>query len=163
KKLGVHNVSKETGLFRYLDRYYTKMLAWSMAHRKSMVALSIGVTFSTVPLFMMVGKNFVPTDDRAEFQVSVRAPEGTSLAATTTIAERIARDMRGLPGVTATLTSIGNNTSGFGGVAIGMANRASIYVKLSPRDQREKSQQDLMLAAREIGTTYPPEIKVAVM
>jgi HAE1 family hydrophobic/amphiphilic exporter-1 len=163
KKPGSHNASKESGFFRFLDVYYTRMLEWSMAHRKSMVAISIAVMISTVPLFMMVGKNFVPTDDRGEFQVSVRAPEGTSLAATTTIAERIARDIRGLPGVTATLTSIGNNTSGFGGVSIGVANRASIYVKLTARDQRQKSQQDTMLAARELLTHYPADLHTAVL
>jgi len=139
------------------------MLEWSMAHRKSMVALSLAVMVSTLPLFAMVGKEFLPTDDRGEFQISVRAPEGTSLAATTTIAERIARDVRGLPGVTATLTSIGNGTSGFGGFAIGAANRASIYVKLTSRDQRAKSQQDMMLSARELLRHYPADLRTAVL
>jgi HAE1 family hydrophobic/amphiphilic exporter-1 len=163
KNAGSHNASKQTGIFRFLDHYYTVMLEWSMAHRKSMVAICIAVMFSTVPLFMMVGKNFVPTDDRGEFQATVRAPEGTSLAATTTIAERIARDIRGLPGVAATLTSIGNNSSGFGGVSIGVANRASIYIKLLPRDQRARSQEQTMLAARELLTHYPPELHTAVL
>ena len=49
--------------------------------RKAMVAISVCVVLSTVPLFMLVGKNFIPQDDRSEFQASVRAPEGTSLAA----------------------------------------------------------------------------------
>jgi HAE1 family hydrophobic/amphiphilic exporter-1 len=163
KTPGSHNGSKESGLFRFLDRYYTRMLEWSMAHRKSMVAVSLAVMVSTLPLFAMVGKEFLPTDDRGEFQISVRAPEGTSLAATTTIAERIARDVRGLPGVTATLTSIGNGTSGFGGFAIGAANRASIYVKLTPRDQRAKSQQETMLSARELLKPYPADLRTAVL
>jgi hydrophobe/amphiphile efflux-1 (HAE1) family protein len=163
KTPGSHTSSKESGLFHFLDRYYTRMLEWSMAHRKSMVALSLAVMVSTLPLFAMVGKEFLPTDDRGEFQISVRAPEGTSLAATTTIAERIARDVRGLPGVTATLTSIGNGTSGFGGFAIGAANRASIYVKLTSRDQRAKSQQDMMLSARELLRHYPADLRTAVL
>src|SRR5205807_10296586 len=86
-----------------------------------------------------------------------------SLAATTTISERIARDLRGMPGVIATLTSIGSSQSGFGGVTVGVMNRASIYVKLSPRDQREKSQTQLMLAARELLKPYPPELRTAVL
>ncbi len=162
KKTGSHDASKQ-GFFNFIDRHYTRMLEWSMRHRIIMVALSILVILSTVPLFMMVGKNFAPTDDRAEFQVSVRAPEGTSLAATTTIAERIARDLRGMPGVNATLTSIGSTQAGFGGFSVGVSNRASIYVKLSPRDQREKSQQDIMLAAREMLKAYPPELHTAVL
>ena len=60
-----------------------------------------------------------PADDRSEFQVNVRAPEGTSLAATVTIAERIARDIRDLPGVTATLTSVGIGSASFTGSSCG--------------------------------------------
>ena len=133
-----------------------------MSHRKSMVALSVAVMLSTVPLFLMVGKNFVPSDDRSEFQVSVRAPEGTSLAATTTIGERIARDIRGLPGVTSTLTSIGNSVAGFGGISVGAANRSSIYVKLAPRDQRSLSQDDIMLRTRALLARYPSDLHTAV-
>ena len=88
-----HASSKESGFFAFLDRHYTRMLHWSMHHRKSIVALSVVVSFSTVPLFMKIGKSFVPVDDRSEYTVSVRAPEGSSLAATVTIAERIAREI----------------------------------------------------------------------
>jgi len=163
KKGARHGESKQSPFFRVIDRYYTNMLVWSMAHRKSMVALSIGVMFMTVPLFMLVGKNFTPTDDRGEFQVTLRAPEGSSLAATTTIAERIARDIRGLPGVTATLTSVGNNVSGFGGIAVGAVNRGSIYIRLVGKDQRQKSQQEIQAQVRQILKKYPPELKTAVL
>ncbi len=127
--------SKDSRFFRYIDTHYTRMLEWSMAHRKSMVAISVVVVLSSIPLFMLVGKNFIPADDRSEFQASIRAPEGTSLAATVTIAERIARDIRALPGVTATLTSVGIGSASFTGSSAGEANSASIYVKLVPRDR----------------------------
>ncbi|MBZ5601187.1 MAG: efflux RND transporter permease subunit [Acidobacteriia bacterium] len=163
KKGAKHGESKKSPFFRVIDKYYTKMLVWSMGHRKSMVALSVGVMFMTIPVFMLVGKNFVPTDDRGEFQVTVRAPEGSSLAATTTIAERIARDIRGLPGVTATLTSVGNTVSGFGGISVGATNRGSVYIKLVPREQREKSQQDIQLEVRNLLKKYPADLKTAVL
>ena len=136
--------SKDSRFFRFLDTHYTTLLEWSMAHRKSMVAISVAVILSAVPLFMLVSKNFIPADDRSEFQASVRAPEGTSLAATVTIAERIARDLRALPGVTATLTSVGIGSSSFTGASAGEANSASIYVKLVPRDQRKETQDQMI-------------------
>ena len=43
---------------------------------------------------MFVGKNFLPQDDQSQYNVLVRTPEGTSLAATTNLAERIAQDIR---------------------------------------------------------------------
>ena len=35
---------------------------------------------------MMIGKNMMPRDDQTQFNISVRLPEGSSLAATTTTA-----------------------------------------------------------------------------
>jgi hydrophobic/amphiphilic exporter-1 (mainly G- bacteria), HAE1 family len=154
--------SKDSRFFRFIDGHYTSMLEWSMAHRKTMVVISVAVVLSTVPLFMLVGKNFIPADDRSEFQASIRAPEGTSLAATVTIAERIARDIRALPGVTATLTSVGIGSASFTGSSAGEANSASIYVKLVPRDDRKESQDELIAKAREILTHYPKDLRTSV-
>jgi HAE1 family hydrophobic/amphiphilic exporter-1 len=154
--------SKDSRFFRFLDTHYTTMLEWSMAHRKSMVAISVAVVLSSVPLFMLVGKNFIPADDRSEFQANVRAPEGTSLAATVTITERIARDLRALPGVTATLTSVGIGSASFQGSSAGEANSASIYVKLVPRDDRKLTQDQLIAKAREILTHYPKDLRTSV-
>ena len=42
--------SKDSRFFKFLDRHYTQMLEWSMAHRKTMVAISVVVSLSTIPL-----------------------------------------------------------------------------------------------------------------
>jgi len=154
--------SKDSRFFRFLDGHYTTMLEWAMAHRKTMVAMCVAVVLSTVPLFMLVNKNFIPADDRSEFQANVRAPEGTSLAATVTVSERIARDIRGLPGVSATLTSVGIGSASFTGSSAGEANSASIYVKLVPRDDRKETQDQLIAKAREILTHYPKDLRTSV-
>ncbi len=154
--------SKDSRFFRYLDRHYTNMLEWSMAHRKWMVGLSLVVSLTTIPLMMVVGKSFVPNEDRSEFQVYIRAPEGTSLAGTVTIAERIARDLRNFPGVTTTLTSVGTASGGFGGSIDTTVNRAGIYVKLVPQDQRKLSQDDLMIRARTLLKSYPSDLRTSV-
>ncbi len=159
---GSHHSSKDSKFFHFLDRRYTQMLEWAMAHRKAMVALCVVVSLSTIPLFMLVGKSFVPNDDRSEFQVTVKAPEGTSLAATLTIAERMARDLREQKGVVATLTSIGSASGGFVTVASG-SNRATMYVKLVPVSERDFTQNDMMERARALFKKYPSDIRTAVM
>ncbi len=50
-----------------------------------------------------VPKGFLPKNDEAQFEISVRTPEGTSLAATQIAAERIAREVREWPEVQTTL------------------------------------------------------------
>src|SRR5271169_2120196 len=129
--------SKESFFFKFLDTWYTRMLTWSMAHRGVVVAASVGVILSIVPLFMFVGKNFLPQDDQSQYNVLIRTPEGASLAATTNLAESIAQDIRQLPGVRDTLMTAG-------GSADKSVNSASIYVKLTDIDQRQVTQQQLM-------------------
>ena len=99
--------SKESRWYGPIDRTYTWMLRWSMAHRWVIVVACVLVIFSIVPLFKFVGKNFLPVDDQSQFEINVRAPEGATLAATNTLVEKIAADLRKLPGVTDTLVTIG--------------------------------------------------------
>ena len=108
-----------------------------MSHRWVIVSACVLVIVSIVPLFMFVGKNFLPVDDQAQFEINVRAQEGSTLGATSTLAERIAVDLRKLPGVTDTLTTIGGGQQE-------QVNVASIYVKLAPIKQRSISQEKLM-------------------
>ena len=147
--------SKQSRFYGAIDRGYTAMLRWSMAHRVILVVLCAVVIVSIVPLFMVIGKSFTPEDDRAEFQVALTAPEGSSLPATTSVAERIARDLRAEPGVSSTLTSVGSASR----VAV---NQASIYVKLVDRRQRQRSQSQLMVRARELLKNYPSEMRTSV-
>jgi HAE1 family hydrophobic/amphiphilic exporter-1 len=151
---GQHS-SKESFIFRHLDGWYTRMLHWSMQHRKAVVALSVLVVMSIVPLFMLVGKNFLPQDDQSQYNVLVRTPEGTSLAATAGVTERIAQEIRKLPGVTHTLATVG-------GGADRSVNNAAVYVKLSDIDQRQVTQQQLMQRTRDLLKSFPQEIHTGV-
>ena len=91
------------------------------------------VIASIVPLFAKVGKNFTPSDDRSEFQISVKTAEGSGLAATLTVLERAAAEIRRYPEVKDTLVTVGGagGGGGFGGGGgAGGVNAGSIYVKL---------------------------------
>jgi HAE1 family hydrophobic/amphiphilic exporter-1 len=112
-----------------------------MSHRWIIVAACALVIVSIFPLFMFVGKNFLPVDDQAQFEITVRATEGSTLAATSTLAERIAADVRKLPGVADTLTTIGGGQQE-------QVNVASIYVKLTPIAERKFTQDQIMTRAR---------------
>jgi HAE1 family hydrophobic/amphiphilic exporter-1 len=131
-----------------------------MAHRWVVVVACVIVIVSIVPLFMFVGKNFLPVDDQAQFELNVRAPEGYSLANTSNLAERIAADVRKLSGVTDTLVTIGGGQQE-------QVNVASIYVKLVPIEERKISQQALMVQARnevlaKYLKLYPGQLRTSV-
>ena len=52
--------SRDSRLYSLDRRRYTRMLKWAMAHRGLMLAFSALTVISIVPLFMFVGKNFLP-------------------------------------------------------------------------------------------------------
>ena len=152
--------SKQSRFYRPIDRSYTRMLSWSMGHRWLIVAACGLVIISIVPLFMFVGKNFLPVDDQSQFEINIRAPEGYTIAATSALSEHVAEDVRKLPGVTDTLVTIGAGQQQ-------QVNLASIYVKLEPLDQRKESQDTLMLRARsevlaKYLKLYPDQLRTAV-
>ncbi len=135
-KAAAHS-SKDAWFFRFLDRGYERLLRWSMAHRWVIVTTSVVALVSTVPLFMLVGKDFLPKNDESQFEVNIRAPEGTTLEQTELIATRIGREIRHLPGVAYTVILVGDD-------ARRTANLGKVFMKLIDVRKRQQSQFEIM-------------------
>ena len=136
------------GFFGHIDAVYTKMLKWSMGHRW-VIGLACLATLATMPFSVKpIPKNFLPDDDESQFQVTARAPEGTSLEATAAIARKIAIDIRKEKEVEYTVITIGGSGQS------AARNNASVFVRLKPigkrgeTDGRERSQDDLITYTR---------------
>jgi HAE1 family hydrophobic/amphiphilic exporter-1 len=140
-----HASSKAGRFYRPVDRTYMWMLRWSMAHRWIIVVVCIIAIVSIWPLYKFVGYNFLPDEDESAFQVNLRAPQGTSLPATQSVLERVARDVREqIPGVESTLVNAG------GGGGQTAPNSGSVSVRLKPVKERKYSQTDLITQTREL-------------
>jgi HAE1 family hydrophobic/amphiphilic exporter-1 len=141
-KEGEHG-SKDSRVFRLVDAFYTRMLEWSMAHRGVVAGVAVLVLFSSIPLFMAVNKNFMPQDDQSEFEVNLRAPEGTSLESTEVITNRVANAMRRrLPAIDYTLVTVGGDPAK-------TRNLGNIYIRLTPIEARSQDQFAIMNVVRK--------------
>ncbi len=134
--------SKDSRFFRPLDAGYTAILKWSLAHRLAIAGIAVLVLLSSVPLFMVANKNFLPNDDQSEFEVGLRAPEGTSLEATEIIANRLATRIRQLREVEYTLVSVGDDPAR-------TQNLGTVYVRLKGVKERKRDQFEVMNDVRE--------------
>lgn len=150
-----HEDKHISGWYGPVDRFYTWMLKLSLAHKWVIVSICIVAFLSIVPLFMATGMDFLPEDDEAQFQVQMRAPEGTTLAAMQSIMDRAANDVRELPGIDTAMV-----VAGFGSSQV--VNNGTIFVRLTPANEREKSQTELITAAREIFSSYPSTLNISV-
>ncbi|MEN6627740.1 MAG: efflux RND transporter permease subunit [Candidatus Sumerlaeia bacterium] len=129
--------SKSRGFYRWIEAGYAALLRFSMRRRWVIVAMAFG-SLAICPLLVAhIPKNFMPDDDESQFQVDIRAPEGTSLEATQLIVARIARDIRTLNGVHYTIASTADTDQH-------IANKGSIYVKLIDPTARDFRQIDIM-------------------
>lgn len=133
-------------LYERFERLYMRALALVMRHRWAVGIAIILVLASTVPLFIFVPKTFLPTNDESRFEVTYRAPEGTSLQQTTLIGERISREIRKVEGVDFTVLTVGSAEGDISGRG---SNEGSILVSLVPPSQRDKSQDDLLGFVRD--------------
>jgi HAE1 family hydrophobic/amphiphilic exporter-1 len=139
---GAHG-SKDTWLARILDNNYARLIDWSLRHRWIIVTIALVTFFGGMWLIApRVGFSFFPFDDQSEYEVTVRTPEGTSVEATLETSRKVADEIRRLPHIAYTITTIGDSQQR-------EQNIAKIYVKLTPLEERKVTQFDLMTRTRE--------------
>ena len=129
--------------------YYMVLLRWSMSHRKTMVAMSVCVILSMVPLLRFIGKDFMPQDDTSKFAVSIKAPEGTSIEKMQELFFQMEKELRRLPHVKNVLSSIGVNDNG-----TAETNTGSLTIELDDIKDRKISMAEIMTAARTMTAKY---------
>jgi len=149
--------SKDSRIFHAVDAFYTRLLEWSMSHRALVAIGAVLVLLSSVPLFMAVPKNFMAPDDQSEFEINLRAPEGTSLEGAELLSNRVATAVKQqISEVEYTLTTIGGDQAG-------TRNVSSIYVRLRPIEARKRDQFVIMNAIRsDILPKVAPEARSSV-
>ena len=140
---GTGGGSKESAFFKPIDRVYTWFLRAAMRRRWVIVLLSIVTFLSIFVVGPKVPFNFLPEDDESQFQINMRAPEGTSLESTKALGSRVVDQVRKMKGIDYAVLTIGNNQQK-------TRNLLEIYVKMLPVEKRPGySQQDAMQSARD--------------
>ena len=129
--------------YRPIERAYQVLLAFSMRHRWIIVVACVASLGACIPLTQMTKKGFIPLNDEAQFQVTVRAPEGASLQATVVEARRLAALLRAVPEVRTTIATVGADEQRTQNVAV-------LYVGLTPPETRSRTQEDLKDIARKL-------------
>jgi HAE1 family hydrophobic/amphiphilic exporter-1 len=138
------------GFYGPIERVYMSILRFCMAHRWVIVVACCVALGSCAPLASAVPTGFTPPNDVAEFDVNMRAPEGTSLIETRLIADRLAAQIRQVPGVAHTLVTIGNDQQV-------TRNLANIFVALVDPSERKEDQYGVMAEIRNDVVPHAPK------
>jgi HAE1 family hydrophobic/amphiphilic exporter-1 len=131
------------GVLHSVERYYLRMLQWSLAHRRAIILICVVTFLSTFGFYHLVGRDWIPADDQSELISSYTLPEGTSLEKTTKLAEEIAGRVIALPEV-ALVQSFTH----------GPTNHAHLFIVLVPRSERKRTHTQMATAVRAILASY---------
>ncbi|MFO0569781.1 MAG: efflux RND transporter permease subunit [Polyangiaceae bacterium] len=148
--LGAGHGQRRNVIFRAIERVldwadqtYGRIVRWALAHRLVTLGLATLALLSSFVLVSRVKAEFLPPEDRAQFELQVELPTGSSLSATSKVAEAIAADVR------ERATGVRNTFTTVSGGAQGQSNQASIQVVMTSASARKFHQEDLMAWARQ--------------
>jgi hydrophobe/amphiphile efflux-1 (HAE1) family protein len=138
--------------FDGLDGAYQAMLAWTLGHRKTVIAGILLAFVGSLALVPLIGTEFFPASDESQFRLFVRAPIGTRVEETEKVVARIEEILRAnmRPGEFKTIVS----TVGIPGgrSAIFTTNTgphaAQVQVYLETPDRRTRSDVQIVNAMR---------------
>ena len=124
---------------------YLRVMRWCLTHR-GITALAAAAFFvGSISLVGMLPTGFVPAADRAQTQINLELPPGSTLAETGVIAERARLAAMEVPGVTSVFSSIGGGSSGdaFAPGAAAEARSAVLTITTVHRTDRKESMADI--------------------
>jgi HAE1 family hydrophobic/amphiphilic exporter-1 len=142
--------SKEGRLYRAVERGYEALLGWCLRHRWVVLLACAAILIGGWYLLRSAKLEFVVNDDMSEFEVVAEAPPGSSLERTAALIADMEAEIRKIPEVV-TLFS----TAGVRGQAQANVQDISIYVGLTPLNQRRRSQDEIKQEVRERLRVFP--------
>ena len=119
--------------FDALHGGYERLLGWALRHRLAVMAMAVVAFLSSFPILAILGGDFMPDFNRGEYQVAFKATPGTTLRETADRVREVVRQLRSLPDVEYTYTTIGEAGSQYRPVTEG-----TTYVKLKDSTRRKR-------------------------
>ncbi|MBN8474643.1 efflux RND transporter permease subunit [Sulfuritalea sp.] len=130
------------GILGGLDRLYVRLLEAALTHRWWVVALTALIVASSSFFFIHIGKTFTPDEDEGRFRVSLRTPLGSSIDYTDGKLREVEAVLNNYPEVRTEFALIGLGSAG-------QVNQGTVVVRMAPREERQRSQQQVIAEVRK--------------
>ncbi len=125
--------------FDFLNRFYERLLRGTLRRRLITVLGGFGIIALSYFIFTSLPSELVPTEDRGIGFGIVIAPEGATLDYTDGYVREIEKRLLALPERRGLFTATGLGFEGPGNVT-----NSFMFLNLKPRDERDKSQQQII-------------------
>lgn len=132
-----------------LNKFYGRLLRWSLDNRKKVVGFAIGLLILSFAATPLIGSEFIPEMDQGEITVNVKMANGTKVSETTKMAQNLENLVRHeLSEIDYIFTTVGTGRLGMMGV--GSSDEASLQIKLKPLEQRQITTKDAAEKLRRV-------------
>ncbi|QAU33445.1 efflux RND transporter permease subunit [Janthinobacterium sp. 17J80-10] len=134
----------------WIMRRYMAIMQWCLRHRLVTAIASALFFVGSLALVPLLPTGFVPPADRAQTQINIELPPGSTLAETTATAEQVRLAAMQVKGITGIFSSIGGGSSGdaFAPGAAAEARRAILTLTTVHRNDRSESLQQIEAGIR---------------
>ncbi|MBV8466485.1 MAG: efflux RND transporter permease subunit, partial [Burkholderiales bacterium] len=92
---------------------FRKLVTWCLAHRKTVIAVTVGAFAVAIAAFNFVPKQFFPSSDRPELMVDMWLPQAATFAETQGQVQAIEAKLKGDPDVVSVTSYVGNGAPRF--------------------------------------------------
>ncbi|MBI2725743.1 MAG: efflux RND transporter permease subunit [Polaromonas sp.] len=125
----------------WLMQRYMVTMKWCLNHRIFTMVAATVFFFASIGLVFFLPTGFVPPADRAQTQINMELPPGSTLAETARTAEQARQAVMQVKGITGVFSSIGGGSSGdeFAPGAAAEARRAVLTLTTVHRNDRSES------------------------
>ncbi len=124
-------------IFAKIDATYVKILSLAVKHRIKTLVITFMVLFGSFSLAGGIGMDFVPKEDKSEFEINIKGPVGISLEEMRQKTERIVQTLQEDSLVEYVNNKIAYNTAKD-------IHKARIYVKIKDAKQRKEKQAEVI-------------------
>lgn len=132
-----------------LGERYKVLLQACLNHRRRVILLVTALMVASLAVIPLVGVEFMPAGDSGEISVSVETDKGSTLKDTDAIVRQVEDRILDIPEVKTVFTSVGSSGSMMMGAGGGGTNSSTIYVKLSPKNERKRGVEFVAEEIRE--------------
>ena len=123
-----------------IDRRYHRVLGWSIRNPWKVLGVAAVIFFASLSTLGVIGTEFVPHEDRGQFEVIAELPPGTSFEQSVAIVSALEKQVQGIPEVRQIFSTVGVN---------GDPLKANLRVKTTPKHERERGLLAIKADARQ--------------
>ena len=139
------------GWLNSLDEFYARMLHKALAHRPTVFATGFALFAVAIVLMGRIGFEFQPQTDEGEVQVDVELAVGSRIERTEAVILGVEERIRQLVPEGVRFIAQAGGGGGGGGFGGGSMHRGNVNILLVPRDERDRTNEEIsMMLRREL-------------